>query len=134
RDALPDFEYKIWDVEETESALLLVTDGGGIFRYRDGEAVRISDSPAYDRFDRFSKQPDLYLAANSREFVLYRVSDDTLERIDQIPNPHGFINRMGRDQADVFWLEYGLGSAGAVKIQDGSLSLAYYDSEDGLPA
>lgn len=133
RNALPDFEWKIWDVEGTPDALFLVTDGGGIFRYSGDALLHVGDGPAYDRFERAVSRPDLFVAANSRQFVLYRFDGDKLIKLHDLPNPRGFVNRLVEDGHGAFWLEYGVGSAGKLEIVGDTLSFSYYDHSNGLP-
>ncbi len=132
-NALPDSDLEIWSVATTDDALYLNTANNGIFKLENGSPQFLVESEAYNQFEHSKQAPQFLLGANSDSFALYERTDSKLRLVERIDNPHGFINRLHEDASGAFWIEYGLGKTGQVKIVDKHLKLTVFAEDYGIP-
>ncbi|EDY84852.1 ATPase, histidine kinase-, DNA gyrase B-, and HSP90-like domain protein [Verrucomicrobiia bacterium DG1235] len=131
-NALPDADLEVWSVAESNEGLYINTANQGIFRLANNKLEYLVGSKAYDCLVQSKSNPAYIIGANSDTIALYKKNGQGLELVDAINNNGGVIYRAEEDGQGDFWLEYGLGAAGRISIQNDKITHDYYSSSHGL--
>ncbi len=132
-NALPDSDFEVWSVAETNDGLYLNTANHGIFLLAGDSPSFVIEAEAFDRFEHSKVTPNYLVGANSNSISLFEKKGTALSLLQKIENPGGFINRLEEDGRGQFWIEYGLGRTARIRIQNGQMQLDQYGPEYGIP-
>ncbi len=132
-NALPDEDLEVWSVAQSQEGLYINSAKNGIYLLSDGSLRFMLESQAFDRFEQSKSHPNYLLGVNSDTIALFEKTETGLQKVEETNNPGGFINRLLEDKQGLFWIEYGLGRTAKVRIDQGSIELDVYDTNNGLP-
>lgn len=132
-NALADEDLEVWSVAQSQEGLYINSAKKGIYLLSDDSLKFMTESQAFDRFEQSKSNPNYLLGANSDTIALFEKTETALRKVEEINNPGGFINRLLEDKLGLFWIEYGLGRTARVRIDQGSIEIDVYDSNNGIP-
>lgn len=131
-DAAPEIDQSIALALATHDGLFIHAEKQSYLLNEKG-LKPLGESARFDRLKSFHSDPYLMLALSSNSAKLLSREGDSIKLISSIPHNAGQVNKIAREDGDVFWLEIGIGRIGKIWLENDKLRFKLFNAEDGLP-
>lgn len=131
-NAMPDQPLSVSLALAGEDGLYIHAEGT-TYLFADGTLTPLGSHPSIDRLTTFRDDPNLFLGISSSHAYVFKREGMTFTEIASTPHNAGLVNKIARDEGNVFWLEIGLGQVAKIWYENDALHYKRYGAEQGLP-
>ncbi len=98
----------------------------------DGNVQNLGPTGYIERMVTFENEPNKLFVATTENLIVLERRGDHLVPLSQTPHKAGHVNKIAREEGNVFWIEIGLGQVGRATFENGEIKYQLFTQKDGL--